>query len=142
MWVKTVWLPRYIRYFIWNRKRKHEFLCQEEEVKLRLIVLRKCICGVISHPYHNKLDVAERGKRVQGAEAPVAGLGARSLPGVQGRSPFRGFLCRLSRYNRVQFYCRFAGRVRALSLPISDKNYYQFVSFNFDIYKNMFKLLL
>ena len=131
-----------MRYFIWNRKRKREFVCQEEEVKLRLIVLRTCICGVMSHPYHNKLDVAERRKRVQGAKAPVAGLGGEVPPGVQVRSPFRGLLCRLSRYNKVQFYCRSAGRERALSLPISDKNYSQFVSFNFDIYKNMFKLLL
>ena len=90
--VNTVWLPRYIWYFIWNRQRKHEFVCQDEEVKLHLIVLRTCICGVISHPYHYELDVAERGKRVQGAKAPVAGLGGEVPPrGPGGRAPLEDF---------------------------------------------------
>ena len=43
------------------RKRKREFVCRGAEFKLRLIVLRTCTCGVISHLYRNKLDVAERG---------------------------------------------------------------------------------
>ena len=43
------------------RKRKREFVCRGAEFKLRLIVLRTCTCGVISHLYRNKVDVAERG---------------------------------------------------------------------------------
>ena len=48
-------------------KRKREFVRQEAEFKLRLIILRTCTCEVISHLYRNKLDVAERGEGVQGA---------------------------------------------------------------------------
>ena len=42
-------------------------------------------------------------------------------PESRGGALFRGFLCRLSRYNEVQFYCGSAGRLRALSLPISNE---------------------
>ena len=55
-------------------KRKREFVCRGAEVKLRLIVQRTCTCGVISHFYRNKLDVAERGDGGPGGE----GLGGRS----------------------------------------------------------------
>ena len=55
-------------------KKKREFVCRETEVKLRSIVLRMWTCRVISHLCRNKLDVAERGKGVQGAKAPVGGL--------------------------------------------------------------------
>ena len=39
-------------------KEKRIFVCQEAEVELRFIVLGTCTCGVISHLYRNKLDVA------------------------------------------------------------------------------------
>ena len=93
-------------------KRKREFVCQGAGIKLRLIVLRTCTCGVISQSCHNKLDVAERGEGGPKGEGP----GERS-----GRQdPSRGFHCRSSRNNKVQFYCRSAGRERALSLPVSN----------------------
>ena len=50
-------------------KRKREFICWGAEVKLRLIVLRMCKCGVISHFYRKKLDVAERGEGGPGSES-------------------------------------------------------------------------
>ena len=75
-------------------KRKREFVCRGVEVKLRLIVLRTCLCELLSCLYRNKLDVAERGgkegKGVQGSKAPVGGLGREPPPPVQGRSLFRG----------------------------------------------------
>ena len=107
-------------------KRKREFICQGAEVKLRLIIVRTCTCGVISHLYRNKLDVAER---VDGGLAGEGSVGRSPPPprrGSRGGDPFGGFLCRSSRYNKVQLYCHFAGRQRALSLPISDKRYYKF----------------
>ena len=85
------------------RKRKREFVCRGAGFKLSLIMLLTCPCGVISHLYRNKRDVSERGG------------------GSRGGAPFEGFLCRSSRYNKMQLYCRSAGRQRALSLPISDK---------------------
>ena len=107
-------------------KRKREFVCQWAEVKLRLIVLRTCTCGVISHLYRNKLDVIERGEGGSGAKALVGGLRRDPPPpppppGSRSGSLFGGFLRRSSRYNKVQFYCRFAGRERALFLHIPDK---------------------
>ena len=51
-------------------KRKREFVCRGVGVELRLIVLRTCTCGVISHVYLNKLDVAERGKEGPRGEGP------------------------------------------------------------------------
>ena len=51
-------------------KRKREFICRGEEVKLSLIVLRTCTCEVISHFYRDKLDVAERGEGGPGGEGP------------------------------------------------------------------------
>ena len=72
-------------------KRKREFICWGAEVKLRLIVLRMCKCGVISHFYRKKLDVAERGEGGPGSES--SGWRASpppQSPGVQGWSPFRG----------------------------------------------------
>ena len=73
-------------------KRKREFVCRQAEFKLRT-----CTCEVISHLYCKKVDVAERGKEVQRAKAPVGGLGGRAPPPppppplrVQGRGPFRG----------------------------------------------------
>ena len=106
-----------IRYFIWNRKRKREFVYQEEEVKLRLIVMRTCICDVISHPYHNRLDVAERWNRVQGMKAPVAGLGGEVPPRGPGAEPLSG----ISVTCRGKIKCNFtaapqAGKERFLFL--------------------------
>ena len=45
------------------RKRKREFVYRGAEVKLRLILLRTCTCGIISHLYRNKVDAAERVER-------------------------------------------------------------------------------
>ena len=73
-------MPRYIRYFIYKiEERKREFVYRGAEVELRLIVLRTCTCGVISHLYRNKLDIAERGERGSGGE----GFGGRS----RGQAP-------------------------------------------------------
>ena len=64
---------------------------------------------------------------VQGVKAPVGGLGGGggggggrgpSL-GSRGGAPFGGFLCRSSRYNKVQFHCCSIGRERAHVLPMS-----------------------
>ena len=49
---------------------KREFICRGAELKLRLIVLRTGTCGVVSHLYCNKLDVAERGEVGPGREGP------------------------------------------------------------------------
>ena len=83
-------------------KRKRELICRGAKVKLRLIVLRTCAW---------RFQKRERGSW---SRAPPPG-------GGRGKAPFGGFLCRSSRYNKVQFYCRSAGRVRALFLSISDK---------------------
>ena len=102
-------------------KRKREFVCREAEVKLRLIVLRTSTYGVISHLYRNKLDVAETGEGGPGGEGSGGRSGERgSSPASRGGTPFGGCLYRPSRYNKVQFYCRSAGRERAHSLPIGD----------------------
>ena len=89
---------------------------------MRLILLRTCTCWVISHLYRNKLGVAERGEEVPGGGGgPGRRSGRRgSSPASRGRAFFGGFLCRSSRYKKVQFYCRSAGRKRALSLRILD----------------------
>ena len=50
--------------------RKPEFVCRGAEVELRLIVLRTCTCGVISHLCHNKLDVVECRKGGPGGDGP------------------------------------------------------------------------
>ena len=71
-----------------------QFVCQGTEVKLRLIILR-------------------------GGEGGSGGKG----PGSRSGAPFGGFPCRSSWYNKVQLYCRSAGKERALFLPISDKIY-------------------
>ena len=65
-------------------KRRREFACRGAAVKLRLILLRTCTCGVMSHLYRNKLDVTERRAGVQGSKTPVGGLGASPLPGLSG----------------------------------------------------------
>ena len=57
---------------------------------MRFVVLRTYICGVISYPYTNKLDVAERSKRVQGAKTPVAGLGDGGSARGPGAEPLSG----------------------------------------------------
>ena len=61
-----------------------------------------------------------------GGEGAGGRSGGESPPPPSLRSrvgaPFGRFLCRSSRYNKVQFYCRSAGRERALFLPISDNN--------------------
>ena len=74
-------------------KKKREFVCRGVEVKLRLIVLRTCACGLIPHLYRNKPDVVEReeggpgsessGGR-SGGEAPTRGPGAEPLSGGSG----------------------------------------------------------
>ena len=46
--------------------------------------MRTCTCGVISHLYRNKLDVAKGGKEVQEVKAPVGGLGWRG-PSAESR---------------------------------------------------------
>ena len=50
---------------------EREFICRKAEVKLPLIVLRTCTCGVISHLYRNKLDVTERREGGPGGEGPL-----------------------------------------------------------------------
>ena len=72
------------------RKRKCEFVCRGAEFKLRLIVLRTCTCGVISHLYRNKLDVAKGGRGSRERRPQWEIWGARSPLGVQGQSTFRG----------------------------------------------------
>ena len=78
-------------------KRKREFVCRGGEVKLRLIVLRTCTCGVISRLYREKLDVAERGEGGPGGEGPGVRSGGGGLQS-RGGAPF--------------------GRFRGLSLPL------------------------
>ena len=100
-------------------------VCRGAEVKLRLIVLRTCTCGVILHLHRNKLDVAERGGRGSRGRRPRWKVWlARVHPWSRDDAPFGGFFCRSSLYNKVQFYCRSAGRERALYLPISDKSFF------------------
>ena len=62
------------------RKRKRKFFCRGTEVKFRLIVLRSCTCGVISHLNRNKLDVAERGEGGPGGEGSGERSGGPSPP--------------------------------------------------------------
>ena len=64
-------------------KRKRESVCRRAEVKLRLIVLRACRCGVIPLLYRNKLNVTERKEGVQGAKTPVISR--------QGKSAFSAY---------------------------------------------------
>ena len=53
--------------------------------------VRTCACGVMSHPYRNKLHVAEKGEGYPGGQGPGGRSGGtRHLPGVQGRSHFWG----------------------------------------------------
>ena len=99
-------------------KRKRKFVCRGAKIKLRSIVLHTCTCKVISHLYRNKLDVDKRGEGGPGSGGRSGKRGP--FPRSGGGAPFGGFLCRSSRYNKVQFYCRSAGRERALSLPFSD----------------------
>ena len=90
---------------------------------MRLIIPRTCTCKVISHLYRDKLDVAEREGGGPGGEGPSGRSGGSGPPsGSRGGAPFGGFLCLSPRYNKVQLYCRSAGRQRALFLPISDKS--------------------
>ena len=58
-------------------KRKREFVCRGAAVQLRLIIPRTCICGIISHLYRNKLDVAERGEGGPGGEGPSERCGGQ-----------------------------------------------------------------
>ena len=74
-------------------------------------MLRTCICEVISHLYRNKLDVAQRGKGVQGAKAPVRGLGDEPLPpGGPGAEPLSGGF---SAARRGIIKCNFTAAPRA-----------------------------
>ena len=52
--------------------------------------MRTCTCGVISHLYRNKLDVAEKGKEGPGAKALVGRLRAVTPPQGPGTEPLSG----------------------------------------------------
>ena len=86
------------------RKGKHKFVCRGAEVKFHLIVLRMCICGVISYLYRNKLDIAGRGE-------------------VQGQT-FQRVSLPLVMEQRSTILLSSTGRERVLFLPISDKIMY------------------
>ena len=70
-------------------KRKREFVCRGAEVKLYYSM---CTCGVISHLYHNKLDVVERGEGDLGGNDPSARSSWRASlpPGSRGGPPQKG----------------------------------------------------
>ena len=57
---------------------------------MRLIVLRTCTRGVISHLYRNKLDVAERGEGGPGGEGPVESSGGEAPSRGSGAEPLSG----------------------------------------------------
>ena len=97
-------------------KRKREFVYRGAKVKLRLIILRACTSGLISHLYRKKLHVSEKGSRGRRPRWEVWG---RTPPSRSMRAA--GFFCCSFRYNKVQFYCRPTGRAKALFLPILDK---------------------
>ena len=78
------------------------------------------------------LTLPEGGDGSSGGEGPGGRPGGRgSSPGSRGGATFGEFLCRSSRYNKVQFYRRSAGRERALFLPISDKDFFKCLSIKF-----------
>ena len=63
-------------------KRKREFVYRGAKVKLRLIVLRTCTCGVISHLYCNKSieGMPKGGKEGPRGEGPGGKSGAKPPP--------------------------------------------------------------
>ena len=88
VWV--VWLPRCIRYFIWNREEKARIFCREAEVDLRLIVLQYACRVCIFIVTNLTLPKGEKGG--YGAKAPYEGryeVSGASIPSprVQGRTP-------------------------------------------------------
>ena len=78
--------------------------------------------GNITSLSYQTWRVRKRGRMSRRRRPQWEVWGARSLSESRGGALFGGFLCRSSWYNEVLFHCHSAGRQRALSLPISDKN--------------------
>ena len=77
---------------------------------MRLIVLRTCTCGVISHLYRNKIDVAERGEGGPGGECPGSRSGGEAPSRGPGAGPLSGGF---SAARRDTIKCNFTAGLQA-----------------------------